>query len=296
MPLQSPRASKAEEGPPPRSPSTASFPGSSKEDCERYADSAVERDPTVKFMMEKLGEVSVLLFSIKDLRRPRPQHRNPVHPRSPPPTFLPTPQAGCSVSRSFVRVEHCSEAVGGGFRPPDGVVLCHNHLPRAKDARAALVHELVHAFDHCRAGGGGGGGGGGGSGGGASAGSGGGGGGGGGGANAGSGGGGGGNGAKGRRSLDWADCDHHACSEVRAAALSGDCSFGAEASRGNWGLRAQAQACARRRAALSVAMNPACGGGGGAFGSRGGDGKAREAVDRVFAACFADTAPFDRMP
>ena len=72
MPLQSPRASKAEEGPPPRSPSTASFPGSSKEDCERYADSAVERDPTVKFMMEKLGEVSVLLFSIKDLRRPRP--------------------------------------------------------------------------------------------------------------------------------------------------------------------------------------------------------------------------------
>jgi SHS2 domain-containing protein len=48
MPLQSPRASKAEEGPPPRSPSTASFPGSSKEDCERYADSAVERDPTLR--------------------------------------------------------------------------------------------------------------------------------------------------------------------------------------------------------------------------------------------------------
>jgi len=121
---------------------------------------------------------------------------------------------------------------------------------------------LVHAFDHCRA-----------------------------------------------RDLDWSDCDHHACSEVRAAALSGDCSFGAEASRGNWGLRAQAQACARRRAALSVAMNPACSGssskaslagGVGAFGAAAAQGgsnrKAREAVDRVFDACFADTAPFDRMP
>lgn len=91
---------------------------------------------------------------------------------------------------------------------------------------------------------------------------------------------------------------------MRAAALSGDCSFGAEVSRGNWGLRAQAQACARRRAALSVAMNPACGGGsvttsiggGGAFGSNNSSKKAREAVDRVFEACFADTAPFDRMP
>ena len=56
-PLQSPPASKAEEGPSPPRPATSSFPGSSKEDCERYVDNAVERDPTVKFMMEKLGEV-----------------------------------------------------------------------------------------------------------------------------------------------------------------------------------------------------------------------------------------------
>lgn len=192
------------------------------------------------------------IFDLDEHSRSRPTS-------SPPKT---NKQAGCSVSRSFVRVEHCSEAVGGGFRPPDGVVLCHNHLPRASDARAALVHELVHAYDHCRG-----------------------------------------------KNLDWSDCDHHACSEVRAAALSGDCSFGAEASRGNWGLRAQAQACARRRAALSVAMNPACGGGGSnnvspglgaAFGGVGSNSnsnkKAREAVDRVFEACFADTAPFDRLP
>jgi hypothetical protein len=38
-------------------------------------------------------------------------------------------QAGCPISRSFFRVEACAEDVGGGFRPPDGVILCHNHLP-----------------------------------------------------------------------------------------------------------------------------------------------------------------------
>lgn len=149
------------------------------------------------------------------------------------------PQAGCRVDRAFFTVEPCTEAVGGGFRPPEGIVLCHNHLPRALDVAQAMAHELVHAYDHCRA-----------------------------------------------TTLDWADCDHHACSEVRAASLSGDCTFSNELLRGNVGLRGQHQACARRRAALSVAMNPACGGGRGA----------EAAVDRVFDACFNDTAPFDRIP
>lgn len=42
----------------------------------------------------------------------------------------------------------------------------------------------------------------------------------------------------------------------------------------------------KRRAELSVAMNPGCS-------SRY---KARAAIDRVFDRCFADTAPFDRCP
>ena len=118
-------------------------------------------------------------------------------------------------------------------------MLCHNHLPRSVDVNAAIVHEIEHAYDHCRAAG-----------------------------------------------LDWGSLDHHACSEVRAASLSGDCRFTQELARGHVGLRAQHQACARRRAALSVAMNPACAG----------VEAARAAVDRVFGACFADTAPFDRIP
>lgn len=43
------------------------------------------------------------------------------------------------------------------------------------------------------------------------------------------------------------------------------------------------QACVRRRAELSVAMNPHCG-----------PKMAKAAVDKVFDQCFKDTAPFDR--
>ena len=58
------------------------------------------------------------------------------------------------------------------------MVICNNHLSAQEEVSHALVHELVHAYDHCRG-----------------------------------------------ADLDWTDCEHHACSEVRAASLSGDCHF-----------------------------------------------------------------------
>ena len=73
--------------------------------------------------------------------------------------------------------------------------------------------------------------------------------------------------------------------QVRAANLSGDCWWKQEMLRGNLGIRAQHKACVRRRAELSVGMNPYCGGA-----------KARAAVDAVFDTCFKDTQPFDRIP
>ncbi|KDD75718.1 M76 peptidase [Helicosporidium sp. ATCC 50920] len=163
---------------------------------------ALEKDPAVKFMMQKMEE------------------------------------AGCGVGPEFFRVEHCEAQVGGGFRVPDGVVVCHNHLSSGEEVRHALLHELVHAYDHCRA-----------------------------------------------ADLDWSRCEHHACSEVRAAALSGDCNWKMELFRGNLGLAAQHRACARRRALISVSMNPACQGG-----------RAQRAVAAAFERCFADTAPFERIP
>ena len=73
--------------------------------------------------------------------------------------------------------------------------------------------------------------------------------------------------------------------QVRAANLSGDCSWTNEFMRGNFAVKKQHQACVRRRAELSTAMNPSCG-----------QRKARAAVDAVFDRCFADTRPFEDIP
>lgn len=72
--------------------------------------------------------------------------------------------------------------------------------------------------------------------------------------------------------------------QVRSASLSGDCKYSNEMARGHWNFRGQHQRCVRRRAELSVAMNPHC------------RYTAKAAVDRAFERCFADTAPFDRIP
>eukprot|EP00002_Diphylleia_rotans_P011766 TRINITY_DN2315_c0_g1_i1.p1 TRINITY_DN2315_c0_g1~~TRINITY_DN2315_c0_g1_i1.p1 ORF type:complete len:162 (-),score=14.73 TRINITY_DN2315_c0_g1_i1:406-891(-) len=41
-----------------------------------------------------------------------------------------------------------------------------------------------------------------------------------------------------RLKLDWTNCRQHACTEIRAEALSGECGFWNEVRRGNIGLRA----------------------------------------------------------
>lgn len=147
-------------------------------------------------------------------------------------------QMGCAVDRRFFHVENCDESVSGGFRPPDGVVLCKNHLRFERDVASTMQHELIHAFDACRA-----------------------------------------------KGMDWDDCQQHACSEVRAAALSGDCDFVMELARGNVSFIGQWRKCVRRRALLSVSMKPNC------QGPRG-----MEAVDAVLEKCVRDTEPFRRPP
>ncbi|KAK9802816.1 hypothetical protein WJX73_000295 [Symbiochloris irregularis] len=182
--------------------SAPQWKGSTKEQCEQYVQFATRRNPVVKFMLEKLK------------------------------------LAGCEVKGNFIHLEECSMDAGGGFRAPDGVVMCYNHVASQEEVNLVLAHELIHAYDHCRG-----------------------------------------------KDIDWTNCEHHACSEVRAANLSGDCHWWQEFRRGNMTLAAQHQSCARRRAELSVAMNPYC---------KGLKGKA--AVDRVFKPCFEDTAPFDAIP
>eukprot|EP00850_Spirogloea_muscicola_P014950 SM000111S18773 [mRNA] locus=s111:13144:14977:- [translate_table: standard] len=183
-------------------PGGASLYGTTQERCEQMIDHAIAKSPMVKFVVAAMEK------------------------------------AGCAVGRGFFRAEVCDLDAGGGFRPEAGVVVCSNHVLYQDEVDTALAHELIHAYDFCRA-----------------------------------------------ANLDWANCLHHACSEIRAANLSGDCHYKREMLRGNTRMRGQHQICVKRRAQLSVAMNSNC--------------EARAAHDAVEAAwptCYKDTAPFDQIP
>ncbi|KAI8093548.1 metalloprotease ATP23 [Halteromyces radiatus] len=85
--------------------------------------------------------------------------------------------------------------------------------------------------------------------------------------------------------VNWSNLRHHACSEIRAASLSGDCNWSSEIQRGFYTFTKQHQACVKRRAILSVAQNPNCKD----------KAEAERAVSSVFESCFADTRPFDEI-
>ncbi|KAI0031240.1 peptidase M76 family-domain-containing protein [Vararia minispora EC-137] len=83
--------------------------------------------------------------------------------------------------------------------------------------------------------------------------------------------------------VDWFNLRHHACSEIRANSLGGDCRWLQEVLRGQFSFSKQHQACVRRRAILSVNSNPACPN----------RAAAERAVNEVWESCFSDTRPFD---
>ncbi|ODV93632.1 hypothetical protein PACTADRAFT_51408 [Pachysolen tannophilus NRRL Y-2460] len=86
--------------------------------------------------------------------------------------------------------------------------------------------------------------------------------------------------------VDWFNLKHHACSEIRASSLSGECRIMAQFwraaiknfSRGH-------QACVKRRAILSVQANPNCHG----------KEEAEKIVNEVWESCFNDTRPFEEI-
>eukprot|EP00760_Papus_ankaliazontas_P027429 PhM_4_TR3333/c1_g3_i1/m.84168/K18156/ATP23, XRCC6BP1; mitochondrial inner membrane protease ATP23 len=83
-----------------------------------------------------------------------------------------------------------------------------------------------------------------------------------------------------RAKIEPTNCYHHACSEVRAARLSGECLYTEEVRRGHYNPAGCGMDCVRRRAALAVNGNTFCRG----FGER--------SVEKVFAACYRDYEPF----
>ena len=80
--------------------------------------------------------------------------------------------------------------------------------------------------------------------------------------------------------VDPTNCYHQACSEIRAARLSGDCFFQEEVKRGHFDIFTSGRSCVTRRASLAVEHNPLCR----SFGGR--------AVEVVFPRCYSDYEPF----
>ncbi|KAJ3186217.1 Mitochondrial inner membrane protease atp23 [Gaertneriomyces sp. JEL0708] len=86
--------------------------------------------------------------------------------------------------------------------------------------------------------------------------------------------------------VDWNNCEHYACSAIRAANLSGDCKFTRELRRGFFEVAKHHQACVKRRAIAELKQLPHCQG----------PNVAEDAVRAVWDSCFNDTAPFDEIP
>ncbi|XP_010705715.1 mitochondrial inner membrane protease ATP23 homolog isoform X3 [Meleagris gallopavo] len=135
--------------------------------------------------------------------------------------------------------ENCDGCVSGGFDSATSqIVLCQNNIRHQSHMNRVVAHELIHAFDHCRA------------------------------------------------HVDWfKNVKHLACSEIRAANLSGDCTLMNEIARFKFGLKGHHQTCVRDRAIRSILAVRKV--------SRE---TAEKAVDEVFDACFNDLEPFGRIP
>ncbi|XP_076410256.1 mitochondrial inner membrane protease ATP23 homolog isoform X1 [Peromyscus maniculatus bairdii] len=172
--------------------------------------------------------------------------------------------SGCAVDpgRHF-SCEDCDGNVSGGFDASTSqIVLCQNNIRNEAHMSRVVTHELIHAFDHCRA------------------------------------------------HVHWfTNVRHLACSEIRAASLSGDCSLVNEIFRLHFGLKQHhqgltvhlwlsfdeqafpaecadhAETCVRDRAVLSILAVRNI--------SRE---EAQKAVDEVFESCFNDHEPFGRIP
>ncbi|KAI1457694.1 peptidase M76 family-domain-containing protein [Annulohypoxylon moriforme] len=77
-----------------------------------------------------------------------------------------------------------------------------------------------------------------------------------------------------------------ACTEIRAAMLSGECRWTREAwMRGNWTLTQQFQDCVRKRAVVALLSRPKCKD----------DVQAVKVINQVWDSCFSDTRPFDEV-
>ncbi|PKU77021.1 mitochondrial inner membrane protease ATP23-like [Dendrobium catenatum] len=148
-------------------------------------------------------------------------------------------QAGCPVWVKLILAANCKrKGIAGGYSTGNGIIVCCNHMSYQDEISQVLIHELIHAYDDCRA-----------------------------------------------KNMDWKNCAHHACTEIRANHLSGDCHYKRELLRGFMKMRGHEQECVKRRALKSVKNNPYCS-----------EAAAMDAIETVWDICYNDTSPFERAP
>jgi inner membrane protease ATP23 len=147
---------------------------------------------------------------------------------------------GCSIPETFLTCKPCdNKDITGGFISNGNtdsspqIVMCQNSAVSDKMSfQHTVVHELVHAYDHCRA------------------------------------------------KMDMNNCLHIACTEVRASALSGECTWSHEMLRGHTKFSNGHPECVKRRATLSVEAQSHC------------KGLGCEAISTVWEKCYEETNPF----
>lgn len=58
--------------------------------------------------------------------------------------------AKCPFNSNSIQCHPCPPTRSGGFSPDHGIMLCQDRFFNKKHMEDTLVHEMVHAFDHCR--------------------------------------------------------------------------------------------------------------------------------------------------
>ncbi|WZZ30116.1 hypothetical protein YC2023_013517 [Brassica napus] len=60
-------------------------------------------------------------------------------------------KSGCRVGDNFVKAVVCTGPVAGGFTKGRGITVCSNYLTIQDEVNQVVIHELIHAYDECRA-------------------------------------------------------------------------------------------------------------------------------------------------
>ncbi|XP_047937664.1 mitochondrial inner membrane protease atp23-like [Salvia hispanica] len=89
--------------------------GMTVQKCQAIIQKSIKKDPRVKFVMESLEK------------------------------------CGCSIGSKFIRAVTCGRPASGGFERGDGIIICSNFLNFKDEVVQTVIHELIHAYDDCRA-------------------------------------------------------------------------------------------------------------------------------------------------